>query len=991
MLRTIRSSEGDVGMKCPSCQHPNPPDTSFCGKCGASLKKPKKKAPALTRTLKLSVGELTPGTDFAGRYQVIEDLGKGGMGHVYKALDREINEVVALKILKPGMLEDDEIVERFHNELKLARRISHRNVCGLYHLSKDENDTFYITMEYVSGEDLKSLIRRVGQLTVGKAVFIAGQICDGLAEAHRLGVIHRDLKPQNVMIDRDGHARIMDFGIARSLASKGPTDPGSVIGTPDYMSPEQIEGKEADHRSDIYSLGVILYEMLTGRLPFEGQSALAIAMKQKSQNPASPKRFNPHIPDSLCHVILKCLEKKREKRFDDVTALRGELTRIEEALHLTTGTQAQRGKTRSITRVIAWRPRWPYVALSALVLAGGFLLAYLGLTRGAGGYDNYISLEISSSSPARVWQRPVEFVLDRALSASANKYIFIHQDLLTYKKRTKDQDSVFRPPELSIVGDIAPKVIGFDINLTTRFRGRTSRQTFDCKGQLDFLTKRADDILAFLSDYTRGFVTSFETGKTVAKICTANSDALEHFLNGEEAWGRLDSEQAFYEYRTALENDPTFALPHLRLVDVLVFRGDRETARKHLELALAQKDRLIDLDLLRLYALQARLDSKQSEERQFLQRLAEEFPFNKDYHYEVAESYFHYGAAEEAIKYYLKALDLDENYALAHNHLAYCYSWIGEHDKALAHLQRYQALDPAANSYDSVATGYMCAGDYEKALSVLQEGLKVDPNLDLLYGNRVRNLILLGKLASSQEAIGRQASVTTREITKNNIGFWLAFVASLKGDVEEARRLLAPSLETFRQAVYRDELAESPNLPSWLAGVLAARSGDLVGLQREIGWMEDKVLRHSVSTTNFSPIWKFYIDLKILAAVLGKDPGQVLRYVEEGQQMRTKMGYWGSFFNLPYFYNHYADALIGLKDIETSVALRKAKALLEEANKYNSRYAWTHLNLARLYLAQGSRESGFSECSLARRILSGSDPDYALEKALLEIQARLTN
>lgn len=976
-------------MKCPSCQHPNPPDTSFCGKCGTSLKKPKKKAPAPTRTLKIAVGELTPGADFARRYQVIEDLGKGGMGHVYKVLDREINEVIALKLLKPGLLEEGEIVERFHNELKLARRISHRNVCGLYHLSKDENDTFYITMEYVSGEDLKSLIRRVGQLTIGKAVFIAEQICDGLAEAHRLGVIHRDLKPHNVMIDRDGHVRIMDFGIARSLASKGPTDPGSVIGTPDYMSPEQIEGKEVDHRADIYALGVILYEMLTGRLPFEGQSALAVALKQKSQNPASPKRFNPHIPDSLCHVILKCLEKKREKRFDDVTALHAELTRIEDALHLTTSGQAKNGKTRKITKVIAGRPRWQYAVLATIVLAGGFFLVNRVLVWGTRGYDNYISLEVAGNGAARAWRTPVEFVLNRALSGAANKYIFVHEDILTYKKRTKSEDSVYRPPELSIVADIAPKVIGFDIDLTTRFRGRTARRNFDCKGQLDFLTERADDILAYLADFTGGFVAPPEEGKSVSRICTANIDGLEHFLSGEEAWGRLASEQAFYEYRTALENDPSFALSHLRLVDVLIFRGDREAARRHLGLALAQKDRLVDLDLLRLYALQARLDSRPNEERQFLRKLTEEFPFKKEYHYEFAESYFHYGAAGEAIRHYLKALELDGNYALAHNHLAYCYSWIGEHDKALVHLLKYQALDPTANAFDSLATGYRSAGKYESALSVVQEGIKIDPNLDYLYANQLQNLILIGQLARGQESIQRQASVTTREITKNGIGFWLAFVEFLKGNLAGARGLLAPSLDAFRQAAYQDRLDESPNLASWLAGVIAASSGDLGGLQGEIGWMEDKIRRHSVSTTNFSPIWKFYIHLKILVGVLKKDPGQVLLNIEEGRQLREKMGYWGSFFNLAYFYNHYAEALLGVTEIGASDARLEAQALLEEANKYNSRYAWTHLNLAKLYLEQGNRQDGLAECSLTKEILSGSDPDYVLEKALEGVRARL--
>jgi tetratricopeptide (TPR) repeat protein len=460
-------------------------------------------------------------------------------------------------------------------------------------------------------------------------------------------------------------------------------------------------------------------------------------------------------------------------------------------------------------------------------------------------------------------------------------------------------------------------------------------------------------------------------------------------LNGEEAWTRLDSDQAFYEYRTALENDPSFALSHLRLVDVLIFRSDREAARMHLELALAQKNRLTDLDLLRLYALQARLDSKPNEERLFLRRLTEEFPFRKEYHYEFAESYFHYGAAEEAIRHYLKALELDGNYALAHNHLAYCYSWIGEHAKALSHLLRYQALDPSANSYDSLAAGYRCAGNYEQALAVVRDGLKVDPNLDFLYTNQVQNLLLLGQLGEAEAVLRRQAAITTRDITKNSIGFWLAFIQSLKGDAPEARRLLAPCLGIFRQAAYRDRLDESPNQPSWLSGVLAARSGDLPGLQKEVAWMEDKILRHSVGTTNFSQIWKFYIHLKILAGAMKRDRGEVFRYIEEGRQMRTKMGYWGSFFNMPYFYNLYAEALLEMPEGGTSDSLLQVKSLLEDANKYNPRYAQTHLSLARLYLAQGDREKGRAECALAKDILAGSDPDHVLDRSLEEIRARL--
>jgi len=260
------------------------------------------------------------------------------MGRVYRALDKKLNEEVALKLVRPEIAADRSTLERFHNELKLARKISHPHVGRMYELM-EEKGAHFITMEYVPGQDLRALIRQTGQLTVGKAIAIGKDICEGLAEAHKQGVVHRDerqaLFPSNIIIDRAGNARIMDFGIARSLAVKSRTGAGVMIGTPEYMSPEQVEGKEVDARSDIYSLGIILYEMLTARVPFEGDTPFTVGVKQKSEIPKNPKAINPNIPDDLGGVILKSLEKDPSKRYQSAGDVRAELERVEKGLPTT--------------------------------------------------------------------------------------------------------------------------------------------------------------------------------------------------------------------------------------------------------------------------------------------------------------------------------------------------------------------------------------------------------------------------------------------------------------------------------------------------------------------------------------------------------------------------------------------------------------------------------------------------------------------------------
>ena len=361
-----------MSVTCPKCRSENTDTSRFCADCGTRLGLPETPPQvSATRTLETPRETLGRGILFAGRYEVIEALGVGGMGEVYRVEDKKVRQEVALKLIKPEIAANKKTVDRFRNELKTARMISHRNVCRMYDLG-EEKGTYFITMEYVAGEDLKSFMRRSKQLALGTAISIAKQISEGLTEAHRLGVVHRDLKPGNIMIDKEGSARIMDFGIARSLEAKGMTREGVIVGTPEFMSPEQMEGKDVDQRSDIYSLGVILYEMVTGRLPFEGDTPFTVGLKQMSEPPKNPKEWNPQILDALSFLILKSLNKDREKRYQNIMEFLSDLMKAEK--YISTAERIPEKKYPIIAGKIAIRSGLKKILISVLVVFIGMII-----------------------------------------------------------------------------------------------------------------------------------------------------------------------------------------------------------------------------------------------------------------------------------------------------------------------------------------------------------------------------------------------------------------------------------------------------------------------------------------------------------------------------------------------------------------------------------------------------------------------------------------
>lgn len=315
-------------MFCPNCGFENLDSTTYCIKCGAplvqaknSLQGAQKKPPKSEEDSLDSMTMFTKGYVLGGRYQILSELGRGGMGRVFKAIDKELEEeVVALKVLLPQFSSDEKIMERFKREIRIARRITHPNVLRIYDLEQ-EGESLCISME-LGGLSLSNILKSKGPMPVGRVVAIAKQLCWGLNAAHHEGIIHRDIKPQNILIADHDHVKIADFGIARAEDMSGLTTVDLVMGTPNYMSPEQVNADvQVDERSDIYSLGVVLFEMLTGRVPFQADTPIKTAFMHVQVKPPSPRTIKDDIPQWMENIVLKALEKDPAARFQTVVEL----------------------------------------------------------------------------------------------------------------------------------------------------------------------------------------------------------------------------------------------------------------------------------------------------------------------------------------------------------------------------------------------------------------------------------------------------------------------------------------------------------------------------------------------------------------------------------------------------------------------------------------------------------------------------------------------
>jgi serine/threonine protein kinase len=317
-----------------------------------------------------SAAVLQIGDVLGGRYEILQLLGEGGMGAVYKASDRELDRFVALKVIRPELGSNPAILARFKQELLLAHQVTHRNVIRIYDLGEADGLRF-ITMEYIEGKDLRSIIREKKKFAPEEAVDVIQQVCQALDAAHSVGVIHRDLKPQNIMQDGSGRILVMDFGLARTLEGDGMTQTGAIVGTMEYMSPEQALAKDLDQRSDIFALGLILYEMLTGKGPFVAESALASLIKRTQERAIPVSDVDDQIPGALSGIVSKCLEREVDQRYQSAALILADLNTWKD--------QRAAGTINFDATVKPWGRTipWPLITgvLTALALAiSGYML-----------------------------------------------------------------------------------------------------------------------------------------------------------------------------------------------------------------------------------------------------------------------------------------------------------------------------------------------------------------------------------------------------------------------------------------------------------------------------------------------------------------------------------------------------------------------------------------------------------------------------------------
>jgi serine/threonine protein kinase/Flp pilus assembly protein TadD len=792
--------------KCPQCLSDNPQSSRFCADCGTRLNSDQIELEDQTKTIKFSTEDFKRGNIFAERYEVIELLGKGGMGLVYRVEDKKTREEVALKILKAEIIEDKETVERFSNELKLARKIAHRNVCKMYHLAEIEG-IHYLTMEYIPGEDLKSLIRMSGQMGIGTAVNIARQIGEGLAEAHRQVVIHRDLKPKNIMVDKKGTARIMDFGIAHSFEAEDFTKGGYAEGTPEYMSPEQVEGKKLDQRTDIYSLGLIIYEMVTGRVPFKGDTPYIVGMKQKNELPASPLEFNAQVPKSLASMILKCLEKDREKRYSNVEELLRDLKEIEKEVP-----QSKRiplrisGASRKNLRLFSVPG---VLILTALILISGYII-----------YDQFLKPKPSEPATSQIVplddKSIVVLPFDDISPEEDNSYFSegLTDEIITDLSKLNSIRVISRTSAMilkSLKKDI--KSIGKELNVQYVLEGSVRKMEKDIRINVQLIDSTTEtqvwadkfsgtimNVFEIQENLSRAIVDALkikltqEESARIAQRPINDVFAYEYYLRARQeiwSWDAEALERALQYLERGLEivGENILLYAGIGYVNWQYYNAGIKLDEKYLQTVRDYADKIFALEpdssyghlLLGLYYTMG----NNQESVRCLKRVLEKDPNNVDALFWLTAVYSHVGKIQAALPLVEKLLTIDPFNPINHSLPGWLYFFNGQFDLAVdPFLKMYEMMPENPANRGLYAAILIFNFRFEEAFSLIDQLAKDEPThlftqigLFLKYG-------LQGDKAEAKQMVTEELQlVAGRDITYS---WFIAVGYAIIGEKEKA-------------------------------------------------------------------------------------------------------------------------------------------------------------------------------------------------------------
>jgi tetratricopeptide (TPR) repeat protein/predicted Ser/Thr protein kinase len=737
-------------MVCPECSYENPETSVQCEKCTTPL-------PLSDQTLatggqgwsvpaadgvvsNTALIQLSPGTSIGSRYEIVRLLGQGGMGAVYQAHDKELERQVAIKVIRADMAANPEILRRFKQELILARQITHKNVIRIFDLGQADGIKF-ITMEYIEGENLQSVLRGKKKLEPAQAANILAQVCRALEAAHNEGVIHRDLKPQNIMLDKSGRAFVMDFGIARSMLGDGMTQTGALIGTPDYMSPEQAKGQSLDARSDLFSVGIIFYEMLSGQVPFDADTTMGKLWKRTNE-PARPlDELDKTIPRPLSDIVRKCLEIDPQKRF----------ARAAELLQHIEMWQGPGAGTRVVTLPAAAVPsyaKWAAAGLVAVLIAGGLyfrskisappIAPHAPVTLLIADFDN--------KTGDSVFDGTLEPMLGIALEGAPFISSFnrgqAKKDAARLQPGAAHMDAslaqlvaVREGVNAVVTGSITQDGSGYKVYVATLdpATGKSilteQRSASNKQDVLAAAGKLAESIRKGLGD-----TTPESAQQSAAETFSAGSlEAAHAYAVGQDFQQAAKWDDALKAYTQAIEMDPNLGRAYAGTAAIYANLGKRQEAEKYYGLAMSHIDRMTDREKYRTrsgYYLFMRNQPKAMEE---LTALVSQYPADTAGHANLALAYFYSRNMNKALEEQKRALQITPHSVLQQVNYSMYALYAGDFETAAKEAQSIlqenpkfdQALRTAALAELGLGHTVEAAANYGKLQAVSPYGASI--------------------------------------------------------------------------------------------------------------------------------------------------------------------------------------------------------------------------------------------------------------------------